>query len=216
MTMPKAPKRTPNRGRDPRIAALRKQQAQNRHHQSVAQKRRRGAGGGDPNAWKGDGPYITSDAGRLDITNDPYGFYDYLGQQAGLGVGALNPFGQFLANDVPQMMETRYNQARLQDPNLHRLDFMATQGANTVPVDTGNPYTSSSGIGRRPNPQQRPAAFKKWKKGRKKEGQTAPQEVTAGNLAGYANMLRMQFNSLAPTVRGEVSQEMPGRWSAWG
>lgn len=217
---------------------------------------------GDP-TWDGQGSYLDSDVGRNDAAADPQGYFNYLTSAAGFTPGGGGLFGDWLTHGAYDTFNTGFNNARLQNPNLNVIDYAGTLGAPAsaanyrqgqlqpygqagpatfgagAPVDTGNPYTSSSGLntapvttlplpgqaaGHRPNGQQHPNQLKRWRQQQNAGGAVTspPPAPTPGagtaNLGGYADNLRHQFLSLSPTQRGETSSmwETPGRWSPWG
>jgi len=207
---------------------------------------------------------LNTDQGRIDASNDPQGYFNYLNSAAGFTPGAQGGlFGNWLANDAYNTFSQGFNNARLGgNMDLNVVDYATSLGApadvanyragtlqplgqagaasfGTAPVDTGNPYTSSSGtgatppvttlplpgqtLGNKPNKNRHPNQFKRWNQLQNSIGQPAspPPAPTPGgtaNLGGYADTLRKQFLSLSPTQRGENSSmwEVPGRWSPWG
>jgi hypothetical protein len=173
-------------------------------------------------------------------------FYGGAGTPSGMG---SNPYWNDYADRAYRATETGYTAALQANPNLHYATYMQGLGAGggtgqMAPIDTGNPFTSSSGLGaapaaspyntlmqnlgKKPNRQQHPNQFQHWKKKKKQIG-TAPEPEAAslGEIGinpaasgvNYADQLRRGFLALSPVERGDVALgkvATPGRWSPWG
>lgn len=117
--------------------------------------------------YTGSTPYLNTDEGILAADLDPEGYLAYLHGRKGFSSpgtpGGAQPFNQWLMQErYPALMDA-YKAAHLVNPNLNFVQYMQTMGvpvdaANHVAgyqpplgtgqaVDTGNPFTSSSGIG---------------------------------------------------------------------
>lgn len=121
----------------------------------------------DSNYGYGGSPYLNTDEGITAADLDPEGYLTYLHGRKGFSapgtVGGSQPFNQWLMQErYPALMDA-YKGAHLVNPNLNFVQYMQTMGVPAdaanhfagpqVPmgtgqaVDTGNPFTSSSGIG---------------------------------------------------------------------
>jgi hypothetical protein len=119
------------------------------------------SGGGYKMDW------LLTDAGQNFATNEPEAYMNALFARAGgmSGpsplVGGATQFGQFLANDYKDMLDAGYDAALMASGGrLGRADYLNSMGfgaranvnafnlpmgaATSAPVDTGNPFTSSS------------------------------------------------------------------------
>lgn len=117
--------------------------------------------------YTGSTPYLNTDEGILAANGDPEGYLTYLHGRKGFSspgtVGGSQPFNQWLMNERYPALVDAWNAASLVNPNLNFVQYMQTMGvpadaanhtAGYQPpmgtgqaVDTGNPFTSSSGIG---------------------------------------------------------------------
>jgi hypothetical protein len=174
-------------------------------------------------------------------------FYGGGGMPSGMG---SNPYWNDYTDRAFRSAETGYTSALQANPNLHYASYMQSLGAGggggqMAPIDTGNPFTSSSGtgaapaaspyatlmqnLGKKPDKQQQPNQFARWKK--KKKGQVgaaeAPDPADLGEIGvdpatsgvNYADALRRGFLALSPMERGDVALgkvATPARWSPWG
>jgi hypothetical protein len=169
-------------------------------------------------------------------------FYGGAGMPSGMG---SNPYWNDYADRAYRATETGYTAALQANPTLHYATYMQGLGAGggggqMGPVDTGNPFTSSSGLGApaapgtplapaAPRPKKsHPNQLARWKK---KKGQIgaaeAPDPASLGEIGinpaasgvNYADQLRRGFLALSPMERGDVALgkvATPARWSPWG
>jgi hypothetical protein len=210
---------------------------------------------------KKDKPFLDTAAGVHHVNANPEDYIRYAIRQGGLGGGTQPaPWRDYLANEVPTLIMDAYGAALNRNNELGFAQYMQTLGlpqsarnhiAGPVtpigtgqPVDTGNPFTSSSGTGvpRAPGglmqtgglggtPSAVPAAasvsMAKAKRGKGKGSKpmglnkiNPPSGIgaTATNMAGLTDMLRRQYLSRDPVTRGVGGAvgQVPGRWSPWG
>lgn len=117
--------------------------------------------------YTGSVPYLNTDEGITAADLDPEGYLTYLHGRKGFSspgtIGGAQPFNQWLMNERYPALVDAYKAAHLVNPNLNFVQYMQTMGvpadaanhtAGYQPpmgtgqaVDTGNPFTSSSGIG---------------------------------------------------------------------
>jgi hypothetical protein len=158
-----------------------------------------------------------------------------------------NPYWNSYIDQQFQNAETGFQNAAFGNNDLHFATYMTGLGAGggagqLAPlgtgqagmVDTGNPFTSSSGLGAppapvtplgpKPNRNRHPGQLKAWKKQKKHLG-GKPETLNQINVnpaasgLGYTDQLRRGFLSLSPMERGDVAlgkTATPGRWSPWG
>jgi hypothetical protein len=187
-----------------------------------------------PNNTNGGGGRGALDAtGKTVAANDHAGYFGSVVQPQFAGsYGMGNPFGQFLAAQGLAQAEQGYTNMLLRRPNLRFDRFLKMQGAGATPgalgslgtgqagmIDTGNPFTSSSGFGGPPGvplgtPPLKKKALKQSPLGQLTRGRT--KFATVGT--GYTDALRRQWLSQSPMERGETAlgkTAVPGRWSPW-
>jgi hypothetical protein len=160
-----------------------------------------------------------------------------------------NPYWNQYRDQAFRNAETGYTKALLSNPNLHYATYMQGLGAGggygqmgqlgtgaAGQIDTGNPFTSSSGIGAAPvaptlgpkPPKKRQNALQRWRQQKKKGvGVGAAEPATLADAGvnpmasgvNYADQLRRGFLALSPLERGDAAlgkTAAPGRWSPWG
>lgn len=115
---------------------------------------------------KGKTPYFNTPQGILDANQHQAEYLDYVYSKGGLTPGSLSPFGQWMENTYfPQVIQG-FNNAMGVNPDINFPQYMQTLGVpqnsrkwsnsyyqtslgtgqaqDTVGIDTGNPFTSSS------------------------------------------------------------------------
>lgn len=237
------PKRTHGTAKDHQAA---KRRAQKRRGQQA-----------DPSSTDPSSADPTLDETQLiKIANDKNAYYQSLVSPQFGGMSS-NPYITQYLEGAQERADQGYYNARLLNPDLHYASYMQSLGAGggagqlgalgtgqAGQVDTGNPFTSSSGIGappsvptaagalptlgKRPNRQQHPNQLANWKKKKKRQGQPGVTDpATLGQIGinpmavgtGYTDQLRRGFLSLSPMERGDVAlgkTMIPGKWSPWG
>lgn len=179
----------------------------------------------------------------------------------GGGPGQNPVWRDFVANRAYEMANSAYQRARFVNPELGFAQFAQTMGvprsaANHAagpqvpmgtgqpaapvgaapavgqPIDTGNPFTSSSGVGApaapaglpavgpRPNRKRRPNQFRRWRQGRNAAGAAATPGVAANPLtAGVAAEAKGGKNGLnqinPPSGAGATAPDLGGFAALW-
>jgi hypothetical protein len=226
-----------------------------RKDHEAARKRAQQRNGGGPGGKGGPAPGSLDDTQLGIISNDHEAYFQsltspFFGIGGGTNPSAMgnNPYWNQYVDRAYQALENQYYKARQANPDLHYATFMGQQGyggggGQLAPlgtgqagmVDTGNPFTSSSGLqssyaytppalGPKPNRNNHPGQLKAWKKQKKQIGAkptTLGQinvDPTASGVTG-ADALRRGYLGLSPMERGDVAlgkTATPGRWSPWG
>jgi hypothetical protein len=209
-------------------------------------------GGGHKMDW------LLTDAGKNFATNEPDAYINALMARAGgmSGssplVGGATQFGQFLANDYRDMLDSGFDAALMASGGrLGRSGYMNSLGwgarANTnafsmpmgqPPVDTGNPYTSSSlptanaapgggGIPEVPKWEDFLGARGLTKKTFKKDVFEEDRDdlktlyrnpnAALSSTGGGVDHARKAYLSLTPQQRGvnSATGSKPGRWAVF-
>lgn len=202
-------------------------------------------------------PFLNTPGGVHHANANPEAYLDYVMARGGVG-GTTQGVGwqDFLQNEWPAQVMAAYNRALNTNPELGFMQYMQTTGVpqdarNHVagpqvplgtgqPVDTGNPFTSSSGTGPpqapvtpapaaplspRPNKNRQPQQFRRWRNqnqaaggGLNKVNPPSGAGATATNLTDPILMARRAYLSRDPVSRGVggTAAPVPGKWSPWG
>lgn len=174
-----------------------------------------------------------SNTGKTMAASDHPGYYGSLVSPQFNAYGADNPFGQFLASTGLAQAEQGYTNQLYQNPKLRFDKYLKHLGGGATPgalgqlgtgqpgmVDTGNPFTSSSGVGGPPGMPLGSPLIPHGKKATKAAYALTPGKTRFSTVGtGYTDALRRQFLSLSPEERGDTGLgkvATPGRWSPWG
>lgn len=172
----------------------------------------------DPNANYGrtkGGPYHNTGLGQRDANRNPADFYRFLLDKGGISGTGTSPFHQWANTSGLDIVERGYASARQTNPKLGFQNYMQSafsvpgDARNYVPVDTGNAFTSSSGVN---------LGGKGGKKGNRPV-KPMGMGASATSLQPFTDYLRREFNKLTPEQSGEYMAGYafgPTRWSVFG
>ncbi len=185
-------------------------------------------------------PYINTDEGAIYSNNNPEAYYNLAIDNAGLHQGGVTPFDQWARREGYGIIKGGFDDATQIDKNINFRDWLNGSGGNYLstlsggalsqgpPVNTGNPFTSSSGggginamgsittptpvpgkgNGSTPNPGKLPTLPGL-------PGATNPAIGGGDSLAA----LKRIYRNYTPEQRGQYSSGYsygPARWSVFG
>ena len=174
-------------------------------------------------------PYLESSAGHHAIDQDKQGFLGYAFRQAGVGSANPSPFGAWMQNNYLPSIESDYDAASKINPELSFAHYAQTRGIPGAQagmgtgggaINTGNSYTSSSGMAGGGIAAQPDPTGKKGKKGKKppKFQPYMQGVVQQPNMNMAMSTARHEWSKLTPEQQGTSGPAYargPAGWSVY-
>lgn len=208
----------------------------------MARRKRKGSGGGsvtgtvpgsfadfNANATYGRTkaqPFLNTASGHNMINNDHTGYLNYVMRNSGVNMNGSGAFESWLANNKFKEIEDNFNNANMINPELTFAKYTQTMGIPgdqknirlSGPQNTGNAFTSSSGIAAPPSLANVPAAPGRRGKKPPKFDQFMGGVAQAQNTDALLAQLRHDFSKLTPEQQGTYRAgyaKSPAGWSVF-